>query len=111
MIYFVELWNAKPEWTALSKEERFQYVEQVGIATQKLTDLGVEVITWSENKTTDPRKADYDFFAIWTVPSQEAAALFLEAVSNAGWYNYFDQVNIIGAKSEAPDILNTLAHL
>ncbi len=111
MIYFVEQWNAKPTWKALPTKEKQQYVTAVMEATQGLISKGIETITWSENTTSNHKKADYDYFAIWSIPNESLADEFLEAVEGAGWYNYFDQTNILGGNNSAPEILNKLVQL
>lgn len=42
MIYFIEYWNAKPEWIALTTEERTEYMGKVGGAIQGLMEQGVK---------------------------------------------------------------------
>lgn len=111
MIYFIELWNAKPQWKALPKKEREVYIKKVGEAIQDMVKQGVHVLTWSENKTTDPRKATYDYFAVWTIPSEDLADSFLNLIESAGWYSYFEQTNILGSKNEASHVLDTMIEL
>lgn len=111
MIYFIELWNVKPEWKSLSVSERSAYMEQVGSAIQGLLDQGVKVLTWSENDETADKRSGYEYFAIWSFPNQEIADGFQKLVEGAGWYNYFEQVNLMGKEATVSDITNTLIHI
>jgi len=111
MIYFIELWNAKPQWKALPKKEKEEYIINVGKAMQDMATQGINVLTWSENTTTDSRRATYDYFAVWTIPSDDLADSFLKVIENAGWYTYFEQVNILGTKNEAHQVLDTMIKL
>lgn len=111
MIYFIEIWNAKPAWKALSTEERGNYMGQVGAHIQGLLDKGVKVLTWSNNEAATTHRADYDYFAIWTFPDQATADGFQALVEGAGWYNYFEQTNLMGKEATANDIIGQLVQL
>ena len=111
MIYFVEYWNVKPAWHALSTQARAEYMEQVGAAIQGLIEQGVQVLTWSKNDENTAQKANYDYFAIWGFPNQATADHFQALVEGAGWYNYFEQVNMMGAADTAENVIGQLIHL
>ena len=111
MIYFIEIWNAKASWLALSQEERGQYMNKVGAAIQSLIDQGVKVLTWSDNDTATTHRAGFDYFAIWTFPNQETADHFQGLVEGAGWYNYFEQQNLMGKEATAEAVIGQLIQL
>ncbi|MEL6592227.1 MAG: DUF6616 family protein [Bacteroidota bacterium] len=111
MIYFIEIWNATPAWHALSTEERADYMGQVGSHIQNLLDQGVKVLTWSNNDSATSHKAAYDYFAIWSFPTQELADGFQQLVEGAGWYNYFEQVNLMGKEDTAQGVIGQLIQL
>jgi len=111
MIYFVEFWNATPAWLALSTEERGEYMGQVGSHIQGLLEKGVKMLTWSKNDDATSNRAAYDYFAIWSFPNQEMADGFQQLVAGAGWYNYFEQVNAMGAEDSAEKIIGDLVQL
>jgi hypothetical protein len=54
---------------------------------------------------------DYDYFAVWTFPNMEAAQSFEKLVDGAGWYNYFDQVNVMGNAGSPQDVISKLIEL
>lgn len=111
MIYFIELWNAKPEWIALTKEERATYMQNVGGAIQGLLEQGVKVLSWSKNDEATTKRTGYEYFAIWGFPSQEIAESFQQLVEGAGWYNYFEQVNAMGKEDSVENTIGELIAL
>jgi len=108
MIYIVEIWSVKPAWLALSTQERGAYMTQVGGAIQDLLAKGVKGLTWSHNDSNTSKRMDHDFFAIWTFPDQNLADDFLQIVEGAGWYEYFEQVNLKGNAASVEDIIGRL---
>ncbi len=108
MIYFIELWNAKQVWRDLSQEERQNYMAQVGGAIQGLIEQGVQILSWSKNDEATSLRAGYDYFAIWGFPNQEMANQYQSLVEGAGWYNYFEQVNLMGAQDSAESVIGHL---
>lgn len=108
MITYIELWKAKQAWTDLPTEERGAYMTALGPAIQQLMENGTEIVSWGKNNDATFNKADYDFFAVWTFPTEEAAKSFETMVEGAGWYNYFDQVNAMGNTSTPQDVIGQL---
>ncbi|MCI4667518.1 MAG: hypothetical protein MRZ79_05100 [Bacteroidia bacterium] len=108
MIFFIELWNTKPAWHELTAEERGNYMANIGPHIQDLMAKGVKILTWSDNLSQTTRRADYDFFAIWAFPDEETAKGFEQLVEAAGWYNYFEQVNLMGKEATAEAIIGQL---
>jgi len=111
MIYFIEIWNAKPTWLALSQEERGAYMANIGPHIADLVAKGVKILTWSENDSNTSFRAGFDFFAIWSFPNQEIANDFQKLVEGAGWYNYFEQSNLMGAEDSAENVIGKLVQL
>lgn len=105
MKYYIEAWNARQAWLGLSQEERGAYIAQLGPAIQQLTEQGVEIITWAINDGDTDNRLGYDFFAVWKFPSDEMAKNFEGLVHGAGWYNYFDQVNMKGSPAGPQEVL------
>jgi len=111
MIYIIETWSVKPAWLALSTEERGNYMNQVGAAIQDLVAKGVKVLTWSNNDASTAKRSNNDYFAIWTFPDQATADGFLQVVEGAGWYNYFEQKNLMGKEATAQEVIGQLVQL
>jgi hypothetical protein len=108
MKIYIELWKSKEEWKILSKEDRSNYLGQLAPAIQQLIDTGVEVVAWGENDSTTVQRAKYDYFGIWKFPTEEAVKQFEKMVEGAGWYNYFDQVNLYGDTATPQHVLGKM---
>ena len=108
MKMYLELWNATPAWKELSQEERGNYMGQLGPAIQQLMESGVEIISWGFNDADTFKRAGYDFFAVWKFPDEQTAQGFEKMVEGAGWYTYFEQVNVMGDASTPQDIIGKM---
>jgi hypothetical protein len=111
MITYIELWKAKQAWTDLSKEERANYMTALGPAIQQLLENGVQIVSWGASDSSTFRRADFDFFAVWTFPSEESARNFETLIEGAGWYNYFDQVNAMGKVRSPQEVIGKMIEL
>ncbi len=96
MKVFIEFWKAKDAWHQLSKEERGAYLGQIAPAMQGLVSKGAIFDAWGLNDDTSPYRAEYDFYAITKLPTQELLDSFQAIVEGSGWYTYFDQINLTG---------------
>ena len=96
MYLYVELWKAKPEWLALSQQERGEYMSNVGPAIEELTKAGVEIVGWGLNDSDTPYRGEYTYLSVWKIPEKNLVQQFEEAVEQAGWHNYFEQINCRG---------------
>ena len=96
MYLYIELWNVTQKWMDLSKEERRSYLSKVRTGMKELTDAGVENVGWAMNDEHTPHRSDYYYMAVWKMPSREYAEKLEKAVSDAGWHDYFSQVNSRG---------------
>ncbi len=101
---FIELWSVTDAWKKMTKEERGNYLGQIGPHIQGLLEKGVEIISWGENCKKTTHRANYDFFAVWKFPTMEMRKEFETLVEAAGWYNYFHQENVSG-ESTTPDVI------
>ena len=111
MKLYIELWKAKESWKNLSQEERGKYMDQLGPAIKQMLDNGVEIVSWGTNDASTFKRADYDFFGVWKFPSAEAAQQFEKMVEGAGWYTYFEQVNLMGDAASPQDIIPRMINM
>lgn len=100
MYLYVELWKARPAWLELTKEERKLWFETLLGLLQKQLESGVEPLGFAQNDDDTPLSADYDFVGAWKMPDKETAEKFEKFVEDAGWHNYFEQVNVRGQMME-----------
>lgn len=105
---FIELWNARPEWLELSREERAAYMKEVREGLADMREGGIEVLGWG---SVDPRaghESGYGFYALYRMRNREQVNAFEEAVEKAGWYRYFEQINISGELEDAHVVIDRL---
>jgi uncharacterized protein (TIGR02246 family) len=110
---YVELWNPTQAWLDLSPEDRKAYFTKVGGEIQKLTGAGVEVLGFAvnDNDKETPHRSDHRYVAVWEMPSKEQVKMLEDSVSQAGWYNYFEQVNARGKLVSPPTALEDMISL
>lgn len=63
MILYVELWNARPAWLALSQQERGAYMAQLAPAIGQLLSAGIEIVGWSLNDADTPHRSAHQYLA------------------------------------------------
>ena len=64
MKMYIELWKATQAWIDLSKEERGNYMNQLGPAIEQMVESGVEILNWGLIDQSTFKKVDYDFLAL-----------------------------------------------
>jgi hypothetical protein len=111
MKIFIEFWKARDNWHQLSKQERIDYLGQIGPVIEDLVSKGVVFEAWGVNEDKTPQKADYDFYAVSKLPSQELLESFQNVVEASGWYEYFDQVNISGDNIAVESVIAKMIEL
>ena len=111
MKIFIELWKAKDTWKQLSLSERQAYVAQIGPVMEDLMKKGVVIEAWGINEDATPFASEYDFFAVTKLPSRELLSEFEAIVEGAGWYNYFDQVNVSGSAMTPEEVIGKMMAL
>lgn len=108
---FIELFNYKDAWRDLPQEQRDGYAQAVLGAISMQAASGIEVISWGFNDRATDQRAPYDFYCVYKTPSAEYQRQFEAEIGAAGWYDYFDQVNISGGLSTPEAVLNACAKL
>ena len=111
MYLYVELWNVTQKWMDLSKEERRAYFDKVGGGMKQLMEQGVENVGWAMNDEHTPYRSDYRYMAVWKMPSLDYVEKLEKAVADAGWHDYFKQVNARGQIIPLPEAMDTLINL
>ena len=106
--YLTELYTAKPEWLALSPQERQHFFSTIGAAMPTLSALGVEPLAMGKVDHTKLHAAAHVFFAVWRCPDHGALEALVAGIAQSGWHEYFDTIN---AGGEGTDLLGHLAQL
>lgn len=94
---FLELWKPKDTWRELSLDDREAYVQSIGPSIERLLAQGVELVGIGTVDDDTDQRADYDYWAVWSIPDDEMVDRFEKAVRDDGFYDYFDQINARGA--------------
>src|SRR6476620_1596854 len=102
---FVELYNYAPSWSKCPESKRTEFVKKVIEAVNGLKSAGVDVIAYGKNSHETDRRAPYDFFCVYRVPSAEFQREFERQITASGWYEYFEQVNVSGDAGDFETVL------
>lgn len=78
---------------------------------QRLKDEGVEIVAWGKNDDDTPERAPYDYFGVFLFPNNAALVKYENTFRTAGWYDYFEQVNIGGSCDNFDSVLEQLISL
>lgn len=108
MHLYAELWNVRPEWSALGHAERTSYVASIGPGMEALLAQGVELVGFAVNDEDTPLRSPHQYLALWRMADAAQAAALEATVEAAGWHHFFDQVNARGEVLAPPD---ALAHM
>lgn len=111
MKIFIELWKAKDAWKEMALEDRKNYVGAIGPVMQNLINRGVVIEAWGVNEDKSQYNAGFDFFGVTKFPTPELLAEFETIVEGAGWYNYFEQVNISGTVATPEEVIGKMLEL
>ena len=101
-----EIWNAKPSWLAMNIEERTSYFDtKINPLLMSMIQNGAEILGCAVNDNTGNERMDYQFMAVWKLPSKAFSDRLEAAAKDAGFLDYFDQINFSG-NMIPPPLLN-----
>ena len=109
MCFYVEQWRPGPAWRELDAEQRTTFVKAVGPDLQEVLDRGAELVALGPADPRTARSGKPQYFAIWRFPDLDLVRLFERRIEEAGWYEYFDQVNLGGETVDLDVLLEQLA--
>jgi hypothetical protein len=102
---FIELYNYGPAWAKCSENERADFAKKIIDAVSGMKAAGIDVIAYGKNARETDRRAPYDFFCVYRVPSAEFQREAERRIAASGWYDYFEQVNVSGPAEDFVDVL------
>jgi Family of unknown function (DUF6616) len=108
---FIELYSYKDTWSSLAQSARTDFVEKVKQEIEGLKPLGVELIAFGFNHTNTDRRAPYDFFCVYKVPSAEFCREFEKQIAASNWYEYFEQIVVSGSLIPVNELMGAHARL
>lgn len=106
MHMLIEIWSAKPAWYALPVAARQAFVDSVLKDVAPLMQAGLRVCGSGFACNDLPNSLPCQYFAVWEAPDAALVATFARTIRDAGWFDYFDQLNIGGAFAVLDDVLS-----
>ena len=101
-----EIWKARPARFELPLADRQRFFEEkVGPLLMELIGQGAEILGCAINDNTGAERIDYRYMAVWKLPDKAFSDRLEAAAKEAGFLDYFDQVNCSGTLI-TPDLLN-----
>lgn len=108
MKLFLELWKPKKAWLSLTVEERRDYIESINPSIRKLMGEGIELVGIGTIDGDTDQRADYEYWAVWKIPSDELVRTFEDQVRDDGFYDYFEQINARGEPRPPEEVFGEL---
>ena len=102
---FIELYNYGPAWAKCPEIERRDFITKIIEAVTAMKAAGIDVVAYGKNARETDRRAPYDFFCVYRVPSAEFQREVERKIAASGWYDYFEQVNVSGSAEDFADAL------
>ncbi len=96
MHYYVEQWKPRPEWLALTPEDRGKVLFDLSPAIQGLVDAGIELVGYFVNHTNGGSAKDFSFLRVWKMPEKEWVQRIADTLEKTGWHEFFEPVNSQG---------------
>ncbi|MEH6611748.1 MAG: DUF6616 family protein [Halioglobus sp.] len=93
MYLYVETWSPKPEWLALSAEERVEFIERIQILLGDLASDNLQLLGCAISDDDMHLHGGYQYVAVWRASDRQQVARIEEGTERNGWHNYFEQVN------------------
>ncbi len=101
-----EIWNARPAWLNVPADERVCFFEdKIGLLLVGLVAQGAQILACAVNDNTGSERMNYRYMAVWRLPNKAFSDRLEAAAKDAGFLEYFDQVNFSGAVI-TPDVMN-----
>ena len=101
-----EIWNARSSWLSLPADARLSFFEEkIGPLLMGLLDEGAEILACAVNDNTGSERMEYRYMAVWRLPNKAFSDRLEAAAKEAGFPEYFDQVNFSGTFI-TPDVMN-----
>ena len=101
-----EIWNPKPAWLTLPADERVRFFEErIGPLLMSLIGEGAEILACAINDNTGSERMGFRYMAVWRLPDKAFSQRLEAAAKEAGFLEYFDQVNFSGT-CITPEVMN-----
>jgi hypothetical protein len=92
MHLYVEVWNARPAWLALSIQDRISYLDRMERDMQALLRTGATLVGVALTESARSVSDGARYVAVWVMPEGGAQVQLLDAILDAaGWEDYFER--------------------
>jgi hypothetical protein len=107
-----EIWKARPSWLEMTEAQRKSYLdEKINPVLMGMFGKGAELLGCAVNDNTGNEKMDYQFMAVWKFPNKELSDHLETIATEAGFLDYFEQVNFSGNLIPPPVLNDSMINL
>ena len=99
MQILIFLWEPNDEWRALSAAEQRAYLLRLDDVINAARAEGVMTLGWSEIDRSLPQAPAHSYVGVFAMSSAEDIHKLYRLAREAGWYDYFDSINLSIAPS------------
>ena len=100
-----EIWSKKPAWDGLNAADQQAYIDGILGKVGPLMEAGLKLVASGLIETQLPNSLPYQYYAFWESDEAALVSQFAETLRDAGWFTYFDQLNIAGRAEPLPGVL------
>ncbi|MFE9627712.1 DUF6616 family protein [Streptomyces sp. NPDC006527] len=110
MYLVIAMWRPKPEWLALTAEERQAFLTTMGDQLAELNSAGIELVG---NGSVDPAAGDatWTHYAVWRALSLVGAKKFAADAENSGVPTYFERIQLAGPMLDMQELAASMIAL
>ncbi len=94
MQILIIIWEPNAEWHALGDEAQKGYLSSLDAAVTAVRSQGVMTLGWSKIDRTLPKAPTEGYVGVFAMSNTEQCHELEKNVQAAGWYDYFDSVNV-----------------
>lgn len=102
----VEIWRSRPEWHALTRASKEQFLDKGKGVIQEVTDKGAKLLGVYQCRAFSD--GGWAFFCDWQMPNLDLVIELAERLEQIGWNQYFEQINYVGKAITTDEYFNGL---
>lgn len=108
MKLFLEFWKPNERWREMAVDDRQAFIESLGPGMNGLLEAGVELVGIGTIDPGTDQRADYDYWAVWRIPTDELVERFESTVRGDGFYDHFEQINARGEPASPAEVFEAM---
>ena len=98
---FVEIWSERLTWRAIDADARAIILERVAAAVEPILRQDIVCLV-----AGNVEGGDWQHVAVWRATDAAVVGKLRAALRDAGWYDWFDQLDLSGPETALGDILS-----